>query len=208
MADTDPYTGPKLLQQAEKILLHPIYPHLISYCPSMDLIALVTDEENLDVYRINGQRAFGLKRREEEKIEALAWQGNGEALAVAWSGGCLDVVSCETGKVVHRDVRLASKRDALAEEEDAARVTCVGWGLNFIDVEEVKTRTGASKQKKTNESRLAATTVDLNAQMTEDWDAFKDDTSLEDFLQRQPDFETLDVAPDLPDQLAMMSTLR
>ncbi|KAF2678059.1 hypothetical protein K458DRAFT_377414 [Lentithecium fluviatile CBS 122367] len=213
----DTAAGPKLLQQAEKILLHPIHPHLISYCPTMDLIALVTDEENLDVYRINGQRAFGLKRRsEDERVEAVAWQGNGACVAVAWSGGAVDVVGCETGKVVHRDVRLR-----VDGEEGGGRVTCLGWGLNFIDVEGVKRRTGligskakdeaASDQagtpgpkKKADGSEKAKKTIDFNFATTEDWDAFKDDTTLEDFLQRQPDFETLDIAPDLPDQLAMM----
>jgi anaphase-promoting complex subunit 4 len=211
--------GPKLLQQAEKILLHPIHTNLISYCPTMDLIALVTDEENLDVYRINGQRAFGLKRKsEDEKVEAVAWQGNGASVAVAWSGGSVDVVGCETGKVVHRDVRLGSEGKGIEEREE--RVKCLGWGLNFIDVEGVKRRTGMATERKdgtvaesaatpgskgkTYGSALASRTIDLDMPMTEDWDAFKDDTTLEDFLQRQPDFETLDIAPDLPDQLAMM----
>ncbi|KAF2010874.1 hypothetical protein BU24DRAFT_427071, partial [Aaosphaeria arxii CBS 175.79] len=46
---------------------------------------------------------------------------------------------------------------------------------------------------------------------TEHWDgvssngSVKDDyANLEDYLQRQPDLEALDIAPDLPDQLAMM----
>ena len=207
--------GPKLLQQAEKILLHPIHAHLISYCPTMDLMALVTDEENLDVYRINGQRAFGLKRKsEDETIEAVTWQGNGASIAVAWSGGSVDVVGCETGKVVHRDIRLAGKDDA------AERVKCMGWGLNFIDVESVQRRVGLPTPKKDTSVADAATTpvskgktdgptlasmnIDLNAPTTENWDAVRDDTTLEDFLQRLPDFEALDVAPDLPDQLAMM----
>ncbi|KAF1952198.1 hypothetical protein CC80DRAFT_527960 [Byssothecium circinans] len=182
--------GPQLLQQAEKILLHPIHAHLISYCPTMDLIALVTSEENLDVYRINGQRAFGLKRKSEDcTVTSLCWQFNGLAIAVCWSDGCMDVMGCETGKVVHRDVRLPSVDE---EEDHEGMVTCMGWGLNFIDVEGVKRRTARKK------------TIDLNAPTTEDWDEFKDDTTLEDFLQRQPDFETLDIAPDLPDQLAMM----
>jgi anaphase-promoting complex subunit 4 len=212
--------GPKLLQQAEKILLRPIHAHLISYCPTMDLIALVTDEENLDVYRINGQRAFGLKRKnEDETVDAIAWQGNGASVAVAWSGGRVDVVACETGKVVHRDVRLGGQAGDM-EDDDERRIKCLGWGLNFIDVEGVKKRTGmatrrddssahdaantpASKRKPEGPALLSRT-IDFNGPTTEDWDAFKDDTTLEDFLQRQPDLETLDIAPDLPDQLAMM----
>lgn len=196
--------GRQLLQQAEKILLHPIHPHLISYCPSMDLIAVVTDEEGLDVYRINGQRAFGLKRKSEDvHIDAMQWEFNGKSIAVSWSDGSTDLVSAETGKVTHKDVMLPgveSGNGSIVGEETQARVKCIGWGLNFINVEAVKRRTGL--KPKTNG---AAADV-FGKPTTEDWDAFKDDTTLEDFLQRQPDFQTLDIAPDLPDELAMMDT--
>ncbi|KAF2442899.1 hypothetical protein P171DRAFT_522584 [Karstenula rhodostoma CBS 690.94] len=199
MAAMNASPEPKLLQQAEKILLHPIHPQLISYCPTMDLIALVTDEENLDVYRVNGQRAFGLKRKSEDVVvEALKWQWNGAGLAVAWSDGCVDVLGVETGKVVHGNVKLPSLRDG-----DKSTVRCIGWGPNFIDVKRVKRRTGESQSGRGSTKKNA---LDLSNPTTEDWDAFKDDTNLEDFLQRQPDFASLDIAPDLPDQLAMMDT--
>ncbi|KAI8932915.1 hypothetical protein NX059_010390 [Plenodomus lindquistii] len=171
----------------------------------MDLIALVTDEENLDVYRINGQRAFGLKRKSEDvSVDALQWEFNGKSIAVSWSDGSTDLVSAETGKVTHKDVMLPSiQEQGDAMEEDAVpRVKCMGWGLNFIDVDAVKKRTG-TKARKTNGTTTTSTDGFGNP-TTEDWDAFKDDTTLEDFLQRQPDFQALDIAPDLPDQLAMM----
>lgn len=165
----------------------------------MDLIALVTDEENLDVYRVNGQRAFGLKRKNEDvAIEALEWQWNGAGLAVAWSDGCVDVLGVATGKVVHGNVRLPATRDG---KEMITR--SIGWGLNFIDAQRVKKRTGEFKPSK---EQFKTDTFDLNTATTEGWDAFKDGTTLEDFLQRQPDFARLDIAPDLPDQLAMMDT--
>ncbi|KAF2827848.1 hypothetical protein CC86DRAFT_380848 [Ophiobolus disseminans] len=172
----------------------------------MDLIALVTDEENLDVYRINGQRAFGLKRKSEDlSVDALQWEFNGKSIAVSWSDGSTDLVNAETGKISHKDLMLPSpirEGDSMQEDEVPSRVKCLGWGLNFIDVEVVKRRTGL-KARKTN----CATSTQTNSfgqPTTEDWDAFKDDTTIEDFLQRQPDFQSLDIAPDLPDQLAMM----
>ena len=208
MATADLSNAPKLLQQAEKILLHPIYPTLIAYCPSMDLIAVVTDEENLDVYRINGQRAFGLKRKNDDvTVDALQWEFNGKNIAVSWSDGFTDLVSAETGKVSHKDLTLpANPKDetSMVEEDALARVKCMGWGLNFIDVEAVKNRTGLRHQK-TNGTAFTMTNAFEDA-TTEDWDVFRDDTTLEDFLQRQPDFQSLDIAPDLPDQLAMMDT--
>lgn len=193
----------------------------------MDLIAVVTSEENLDVYRINGQRAFGLKRKSENvNVLAVSWQWNGAAIGVCWSDGRVDVVGVETGKVVHRDIRLPEVEggngcDDDDEDESAQRVKCLGWGANFINVEGVKRRVGISRKRMLNgdveerresdgrspeASPIAAktTTIDLDVPTTEDWDSVKDDTTLEDFLQRQPDFETLDIAPELPDQLAMM----
>jgi hypothetical protein len=188
----------QLLQQAEKILLHPIHPHLLAYCPTMDLIAVVTDEENLDVYRISGQRAFGLKRKSEDVgVDALQWEFNGKSIAVSWSDGSTDLVNAETGKVACRDLMLpiSGEKGEGGEEKVLPRVKCMGWGLNFIDVEAVKRRVG---------SRTNGADDAFGQPTTDEWDAFKDETTIEDFLQRQPDFHSLDIAPDLPDQLAMM----
>lgn len=167
----------------------------------MDLIAIVTDEENLDVYRINGARAFGLQRKSEElSVDALQWEFNGKSIAVSWSDGSTDLVNAETGKVSHKNLMLpAPEKKAESMDEDVtSRVKCIGWGLNFIDVDVVKRRTGTRTTKPNGESDS------FGQPTTEDWDAFKDDTTIEDFLQRQPDFQSLDIAADLPDQLAMM----
>jgi anaphase-promoting complex subunit 4 len=201
MATTEAVSPRQLLQQAEKILLFPIHPHLIAYCPTMDLIAVVTSEENLDVYRLNGQRAFGLKRKSEEvDVDALQWEFNGKSIAVSWSDGSTDLINTETGKISHKDLMLpysAKDGNDMQEDEEPTRVKCMGWGLNFIDVEAVRRRTG-------QKSKTLSQTDAFGQPTTEDWDAFKDATTIEDFLQRQPDFQSLDIAPDLPDQLAMM----
>lgn len=185
---------PTLLQQAEKILLHPIHPHLTAYCPTMDLIAVVTTEENLDVYRINGQRAFGLKRKSEDLVvDAIQWEFNGKSIAVSWSDGKTDTVSSETGKVGLKDLDLPKEASrGRPEAISAGRVKCIGWSLNFIDIDTVKGKTKKSTQG-----------FDLS---TEDWDENRDGVDIEDFLQRQPDMHALDCAPDLPDQLAVMDT--
>ena len=156
----------------------------------MDLIAVVTTEENLDVYRINGQRAFGLRRKSEDLVvDTIKWEFNGKSIAVSWSDGKTDLVSSETGKVGLKDLDLPKEasRDGC---EGTGRVKCIGWGLNFIDVEFVKSRT----KKATRGFNLS----------TDDWDDAKDGADIEDFLQRQPDVQALDCAPDLPDQLAVV----
>lgn len=206
MAASESKMGRQLLLQAEKILLHPIHPHLISYCPTMDLIAVVTDEENLDVFRINGQRAFGLKRKSEDvTVDVIQWEFNGKSIAVSWSDGSTDLVNAETGKVSHKNLMLPSDskdENSMVEDGPVPRVKCIGWALNFINVDTVKNRIVLERTKANGTKSVAKDGFGLST--TDDWDAFRDDTSLEDFLQRQPDFQTLDLAPDLPDQLAMM----
>jgi anaphase-promoting complex subunit 4 len=44
----------------------------------MDLLAVVTIEERVEVYRISGQRAFGLQRKiQDVKVESICWKYNG-----------------------------------------------------------------------------------------------------------------------------------
>lgn len=76
----EPAEAPSLMLQAEKALQQPIKPHLFSHCPTMDLVAVVGQDDNLDVYRLNGQRAFGLKRRMGSAVESICWKFNGTSL--------------------------------------------------------------------------------------------------------------------------------
>ena len=76
MADT---VEPALLLHNEKLLLQPAHERFVACCPTMDLIAVVNQEERLDVYRFNGQRAFGLQRRNADAtVQSLSWKFNGE----------------------------------------------------------------------------------------------------------------------------------
>ena len=62
----------------EKILPQPIIPEHLSYCPTMDLVALVTMDDQTHVYRLNGQRVFTVhKKRSIAKIAQLAWKPSG-----------------------------------------------------------------------------------------------------------------------------------
>lgn len=45
----------------------------------MDLVAVITNEEQLDVYRFNGQRAFGLQRKNASStVSSICWKYNGK----------------------------------------------------------------------------------------------------------------------------------
>ncbi|KAJ5819217.1 Anaphase-promoting complex subunit 4 [Penicillium riverlandense] len=90
--------GPQLPPVGEKSLPAKCKPRALAYCPTMDLIALATEDEELRIFRLNGQRVFGgsfggdpyLGEDEEDgEIRALAWKGNGRLLAVACGDGTL-----------------------------------------------------------------------------------------------------------------------
>jgi anaphase-promoting complex subunit 4 len=70
--------GPAMLLQAEKTFAQPVRLRLTRCCPTMDLVAVVTNEEQLDVYRFNGQRAFGLQRKNSSStVSSICWKYNG-----------------------------------------------------------------------------------------------------------------------------------
>lgn len=81
----------KLLLQAEILLPHAVHPHLTKCCPTMDLIAFVTTDETIHVYRFGGQRAFSHqlgsnsldKRGGPHSVVSLEWKFNGKISASA-----------------------------------------------------------------------------------------------------------------------------
>lgn len=56
---------------------------MVRCCPTMDLIAYVTAEERVDIFRFGGQRAFTLQRKEPDlKVTSICWKYNGTILRV------------------------------------------------------------------------------------------------------------------------------
>ncbi|TID17887.1 hypothetical protein E6O75_ATG10532 [Venturia nashicola] len=197
----DTSESPKLLLQAEKILPQPIHPHLIACCPTMDLVAVVNQDEQLNVYRFGGQRAFGLQRRQgSSKVISLCWKFNGHYLAVGWSDGMVEVVSAETGNVLQhfKRVTAAGKQSAPNEPDTPLDVACIGWGLNFIDVPSIKAKIGKSKSSTTNGNSNSS----VPELTTDHWSDDHDPVSLDDFLERFPDQDKIEVPLDLPEQIS------
>ena len=64
---------------AEKTIHLPVSPEgLLAYCPTMDLLALVTKEEQVFVYRLNGQRVFSAAQKGSTLgVERMRWKPNG-----------------------------------------------------------------------------------------------------------------------------------
>ncbi|KAJ5038336.1 uncharacterized protein L3040_007202 [Drepanopeziza brunnea f. sp. 'multigermtubi'] len=108
---------------SEKILHHAANPGLITYCPSMDLVALVTADQQVLIYRLNGQRVFGaIQRASNLRVESIRWKPNGQLLAIAWSDGSVRIVSAESSKTVLQ----------FSTGEGVGGVTCMGWATNLI----------------------------------------------------------------------------
>lgn len=61
--------------------VHPtINPNHVAYCPTMDLIALATIDEKVQVFRLNGQKVFVVTSIDPlAKINHIRWKPNGES---------------------------------------------------------------------------------------------------------------------------------
>ncbi len=63
---------------AEKVVQPAINPAHVAYCPTMDLVALATTDEHVQVYRLNGQKVFGiLNKQTSVQIDQIKWKPNG-----------------------------------------------------------------------------------------------------------------------------------
>ncbi len=70
---------------SEKVLHQRANPDLITYCPSMDLVALVTIDQQVFIYRLNGQRVYGATQKAGKlKVESIQWKPNGLGIANRW----------------------------------------------------------------------------------------------------------------------------
>jgi len=68
----------KLELVSEQNLSQAIIPGLVSYCPSMDLIALGTIDNQVQIYRLNGQEVYKSNQKNNTiKIQSLAWKPSG-----------------------------------------------------------------------------------------------------------------------------------
>jgi anaphase-promoting complex subunit 4 len=72
---------PNLQILSEKALHQRADPDLITYCPSMDLVALVTTDQQVFIYRLNGQRVYGATQKAGKlTVESIRWKPNGSSI--------------------------------------------------------------------------------------------------------------------------------
>ncbi|KAK2762196.1 hypothetical protein FQN54_001205 [Arachnomyces sp. PD_36] len=107
----------------------------LAYCPTMDLVSLATDDGKLHAFRLNGQRVFGdfvdhHGDGGDTRVKLLTWKPNGNFLAIGCADNNIRVLSAYTGKIVHYLPRDSSPSQPINPD---AKISCVGWGVNFTD---------------------------------------------------------------------------
>ncbi|KAL4970354.1 putative anaphase-promoting complex component Cut20/Apc4 [Aspergillus stella-maris] len=134
MAEAATQITPQLPPVGDKSLPAKCKPELLTYCPTMDLIALVTEDDELRVFRLNGQKVFGGNFKgdpyldEDEgqgEIRGVRWKGSGHLLAVTCADSSIRIISAYSGKTAYHY--------NAAPQEENLKVTCLGWGSNFTD---------------------------------------------------------------------------
>lgn len=114
----------KLEPLSEKTLPQTVDAHLLVYCPSMDLVALGSIDQQVLIYRLNGQRVYGATQKAGTlRVEAIQWKPNGQLLAIAWSDGSVRLVGAESSKTVHQ----------FSTGTSISGVTCMAWTSNFAN---------------------------------------------------------------------------
>lgn len=81
MADDDDHEGlgtRELPPLAEKTVQHRVKTSTFSYCPTLDLLALASQDERVYVYRLNGQRVVGTgSKKPGLQVREVHWKPNG-----------------------------------------------------------------------------------------------------------------------------------
>jgi anaphase-promoting complex subunit 4 len=75
-------THPQLTPVGDKSLPAKCKADMLTYCPTMDLIALVTEDDELCVFRLNGQKVFGGSFKGDPYLDDD--DGGGEILGLRW----------------------------------------------------------------------------------------------------------------------------
>ncbi|EEP77994.1 conserved hypothetical protein [Uncinocarpus reesii 1704] len=143
--DTESIWHAHFASVSEKQLPAKCKPDTLTYCPTMDLVALATEDEQVHVFRLNGQKVFGGFARgggaaaDGLKVKSLKWKGNGHLLAVATSDNNVRILSAYSGKTVHVLPCNASLEYGVGVRPRepvpnvAPSICCLGWGVNLTD---------------------------------------------------------------------------
>jgi anaphase-promoting complex subunit 4 len=129
---------PMLTVAGQKYLPSRCRPGTLSYCPTMDMVAVVTvldlpgdeprTEERLSVWRLNGQQVFAWDAPGGLRIPFVRWKMDGRLLALGTSDRLLRLLNVmNAGKMVHC-LAASSVGAAIGSE-----LSCLSWVVNFGD---------------------------------------------------------------------------
>ncbi|GAO50137.1 hypothetical protein SAICODRAFT_70201 [Saitoella complicata NRRL Y-17804] len=82
----------------EKVLPAPA--RLLSWCPTMDIIAFVADTSTVSVHRMSGQRVW--TQDVNVRVECIAWKPDGKLLAIGLDNGATLLCDVNDGSVAHK----------------------------------------------------------------------------------------------------------
>jgi anaphase-promoting complex subunit 4 len=110
----------------------------------MDLVALTTEDGQVHVFRLNGQRVFAASYEEEPgNIKGLKWKPNGklyswnlenkehidvelgQTLAVACTDNVVRLISVFSGKTIHQLPAVC--------QTSTAHISSLSWAVNFTN---------------------------------------------------------------------------
>ncbi|GAB7349829.1 hypothetical protein MBLNU459_g0535t1 [Dothideomycetes sp. NU459] len=187
-------TDSGLVLESEKIVSVAIQSGLLTVCPRTDLLAVVTVDETVNVYRYGGQRAFSVKRIGATAVVSLRWIRDGRCLAIALDDGTVATVSGETGRIVRlgRDEPFGVAPSRSNPQQTDTTITCLGWGT-----------------KSTERSRVQHPFSKSTTKTVEDWFDGLESTRSDDVFGFDATTDELrgqtDPLKDLPGQLASIN---
>jgi anaphase-promoting complex subunit 4 len=128
-------------ERISKRLIEPCRPSMTTLCPTMDLVATVSQKNTVDVWRFNGQRVFGFTSVEDEpdrKVDGVSWRSDGKIIAVALSTALVVLIDSFAGKVAHQiHVASASPHRPTPPNEDYP-ATFLSLQAHFSNASQVK----------------------------------------------------------------------
>lgn len=88
-----------------KTLHNPADASLLAYCPSMELLAVGTQDKHVFIFRLNGQRVYGAGQKNKATTldaQKLAWKPNGVFTSVATYATVTDTFRTTLGLCLER----------------------------------------------------------------------------------------------------------
>jgi hypothetical protein len=105
---------------------------LAQWCPTMDLLALLTADGHLHLHRLNWQRLWWISP--ESSITSLAWRPDGKQLAVGLQDGSLLILNTEDGETVAQKPKLLDNPITSLHwrEEEEGKAGDGGGGMSTV----------------------------------------------------------------------------